>query len=53
VRLDGHHAVSSGESGRLCDKGLGSCPGRDHEHVNHLEDCRTVLFEGAMNEQFA
>jgi hypothetical protein len=53
VRLGGHHAVSSRESGRLCDKGLGSCPGRDHEHVIYLEDCPTVLSEEAMNERFA
>jgi hypothetical protein len=53
VRLGGHYAVSSRESGRLCDKGLGSCPGRDDEHVNHLENCPTVLSEEAMNERFA
>jgi len=53
VRLGGHHAVSSRESEGLCDKGLGSCPGRDHEHVNHREDCPTVLSEEAVNEQFA
>jgi hypothetical protein len=53
VRLGGCHAASSRESEGLCDKGLGSCPGRDHEHVNHRQDCPTVLSEEAVNEQFA
>lgn len=53
VQLGGHHAVSSTESGRLCDKGLGSCPRRDHEHVSHLDDCPTVLSEEALNVWFA